>query len=296
MRGLAVVGTENYKVRERRRDTAYGIVPIWDYPTSPKDFYVWTIPANTIFPFRPFLSEVLTDPFGKVLSENERLPDDQVTDLIASQNSNFIYLSELRNLPEQTVERIVEILTPNKRCSKYPVELKEKCITCWINYLDNEVYEVLEKYNFDSETTRVIDKTIEEMARGFRNAIREAQRRIDIAIREIDDPKSGKSAFYESDLQAIYHTHSERPKYKTTVNEGAEIANVLKQIGNNSTEQLLNMISSLQAKILTLEEKLKEPEKVEAKEEVTQEEAPAEEELKVVSKIKHRDKKGMNEE
>lgn len=271
---LASVSTTEYKTIEKRRDTAYGILPIWEYPTSPRDFYVWSIPANIIFPFRPFLSERGQDMFGNILYEVERLPDDQIMDLEANYQF-FINLKELRDFSESDVIEAAKLLYNPKPCDKYPLEIGNKCITCWLQYLDNDFHVRLKQECADKGAAfkKALIKSAEKMRAGFIESLGEARRRLDRAIREIDDPKSGKTVFFDSDLLNVYHTHSDRPKYKTTVNENDRFSEVLKIVAESKTENLTNIISTavelatkpLLEKIQTLEKEIETKSKTKAK-------------------------------
>jgi hypothetical protein len=225
-------------VEENPRATMYGFLPIWPFPTNSRSFYVWVIPANVVFPFRPFVSEILQDVNGRVIATYERLPKDQVTDMEMSCpefiNLTPLSLFERKGATDEDIMQVVSSLTSKKRCKKYPLELDNLCITCWIDYLSNEFYDKVDSLPFNNpESASVAKETASRLVSGMSKALDAARRRIDIAIRDMDDPRSGKESFTDNDMLAVYHTHSERPKYKTTVgSEGTskELMEILKVI------------------------------------------------------------------
>jgi hypothetical protein len=112
------------------RATRYGVNHIWDVPTSAKDFYVWRIPANTVFPFRPFQGEVIRDLNDKVLGVVERMPADQILDMY-NMTQFFTELEPLARLnDEDKAQKITAVLANPEPCGKYPAELGYACATC----------------------------------------------------------------------------------------------------------------------------------------------------------------------
>lgn len=237
-------------VTDNPRAVKYGFLPIWPYPTSSRQFYVWVIPANVVFPFRPFVSEILQDINGNTLSVFERLPGDQITDMQTS-CPEFIYLSELsefekKGATEEDIYQVVSALTNKKKCSKYPIELNNECISCWVEYLNNVFYEKADSLPFSNpESVFVAKSTAAKLVNGMSSALESARRRINKALMDIDDPRSGKDSFTDNDMLAVYHTHSDRPKYKTVVSDtgsmSPELLEILKAIkdsyGQNAETQ-----------------------------------------------------------
>jgi hypothetical protein len=221
---MAAVGTQP-KIDKKSinpRATRYGFLPLWTQQTSARDFYVWKIPANQVFPFRPFIGEIGYDPYGKELYRTERLPAEQVTDL-QRLNQFFVELTPLDRLEsEEAAERVASVLINPNTCPKYEMELGNECTTCWLKYLFAEAADKAKGLE-DAAERKAARECIQLLTAGMSKALEEARRLVDIAIRDIDDPKSGKTAFTAKDYLNIYNTHSERPQYKTTASGSGNI-------------------------------------------------------------------------
>lgn len=217
--GIASVPRQAAKPDKKNLDpraTRYGLIPIWAQQVAARDFYVWTIPANNIFPFRPFIGEIGQDTKGNETYRVERLPEDQIGDL-RRMTKYFTELPELARLSEEAAEAVAAVLLSPKPCSKYAIELGNQCSTCWMEYLYSD--EITNRINSELEGNdlkRAANASIPALRQVLRDAIDEARRLVDEAVREIDDPTKGKKQFYEQDYLNIYHTHAERPKYKTS--------------------------------------------------------------------------------
>lgn len=206
------------------RATRYGMLPIWDLPTLAKDFYVWSIPANTVFPFRPFVGEVIKDINDNVLHVTERMPQDQILDLY-NMTTFFVELTPLAQLNDEAkAARVVEVLANPSMCDKYPVELGNSCVTCWFkDSLTKMEDRIKEEFKDDAELRKTARDSMKILQEAFTKAIDEARRKVDVAIRDIDDPKSGKTMFFPADYLNVYHTHADRPVYKTSTNANANV-------------------------------------------------------------------------
>jgi hypothetical protein len=255
----AAVATVNTQPRREQntidpRATRYGVLPIWPISTSARDFYVWELPANILFPFRPFIGEVGQDVNGRETYRTERLPKDQIVDLY-TMSKFFIELPELAELKDEArVQRIAEVLSSPKACDKYPLELATSCVTCWTKYLFTDAPEnVLAAFDGEPDLQEAAARTIQRLREGFAVAIEEARRNVDVAVRNIDDPKSGKSMFYAWDYLNIYHTHADRPQYRTSTanqNVGTQLAEALANLSGQRSDpaDLAKMIADAVAK------------------------------------------------
>ena len=245
------------------RQTRYGLLPIWSIATTSRAFSVWELPANQVFPFRPFVGEIGQDTNGHELYRVERLPDDQIKDMYVM-SPYFVELTSLSKLDdEDKVLRVAEILANDKECSKYPHELKTSCVSCWIDYLRNEVRDNIKAaFKEEPDCQRAANRTVDELLPALENALGEARRQLDKAIREIDDPKVGKDTFFETDYLNVYHTHSNRPTYRTSTASsdiGTQIAEAIKSVAGTATPSPAmdpDIISSLAAQVKELKEKL----------------------------------------
>lgn len=220
------------------RATRYGMLPIWSMATSARDFYVWRIPANQVFPFRPFIGEIGQDVNGNQTYVNERMPQDQILDMYNS-SQFFLELEPLARLNDEArAQTVVDVLANPTICDRYPLELGHECATCWymdsVTRMDDRI-KALE----DAELRKVARECAALLRAGLQKAIEEARRQLDVAIRDIDDPKSGKAMFYDHDYKNVYHTHSDRPTYKTSTSNtdvGAQIASAIQNLANKSNE------------------------------------------------------------
>jgi hypothetical protein len=251
------------------RATRYGVLPIWSLPTSARDFYVWELPANSVFPFREFVGEIGQNYKGEITYTNERLPGHQVTDLLST-NQFFVELTALAKLmDEDKARKVAEVLTNPRSCGKYGIELGNTCTTCWANYLHGEVQDrIKEAFVGNNELMRVANKSVEELKGAIVKALDEARRQVDIAVRDIDDPRSGKTQFSPTDFVNVYHTHSERPQYKTTTNTNEatkQIADALSILASQAkpsqdTSNLSEMVANLMKETAELKARLAEKE------------------------------------
>lgn len=199
------------------RQTRYGMVPIWPVHTNPRSFAVWKIEANKVFPFRPFIGEIGQDVNGRETYRIERMPADQILDMYTT-SPYFVELTALAKLDtEDKAKAVAEVIANPTVCPKYGIEIGPQCASCWMEYLHDGVYaKIKEVFKDAPDCQRAANKSVEELKAALTKAIDEARRQVDMAIREIDDPTKGKSMFYEHDYLNIYHTHADRPKYRTS--------------------------------------------------------------------------------
>ena len=227
------------------RATQYGMSPIWIVPTKSTDFYVWEMPANSVFPFRPFTGEVVRDLNDKILIEVERMPADQILDMY-SLNQFFVELNALSSLNDESkVEAVINVLQNPKVCDKYPVELGTQCAFCRVNdLLTYAPKRIQEAFAGNQELLQAATDTALAMKNGLSKAIDEARRRVDVAVRDIDDPKSGKSMFFDSDYLNVFHTHANRPTYKTSTSNadiGTQIADAIKAVAGQKEAPVVDI-------------------------------------------------------
>lgn len=254
------------------RATRYGMLPIWSMPVQSKAFYVWEIPANMVFPFRPFVGEVVRAANNEVLATDERMPASQVADMYVM-SPYFLEFTALNALQDETkAQQVAEILYNPSTCTKYARELGNKCIHCWINYLNGEATErVAQLLGTGNEVSNAAMASIDLLREGFGKALAEASRRVDVAVRDIDDPKSGKTMFYDADYTNVYHTHNDRPQYKTTTaansNIGQQIADAILAgqkapagIDEDKLAAILRKMEELETKVAAYE-KVSEPDR-----------------------------------
>lgn len=201
---------------------------------------MWEIKADEVFPFRPFIGETVRDINDKILSQTERLPADQILDMYTL-SPYFIELPSLAELnDEAAVQLVVSVLQSPRVCEKYPIELGQSCATCRLKDaftdLPDRIQENLAQY---PNLLAAANDAAAKLKDGLSKAIDEARRRVDVAIRDIDDPKSGKSMFFDTDYTNVYHTHADRPQYRTSTqnsNIGQQIADALREFSGPKAE------------------------------------------------------------
>lgn len=217
------------------RTTRYGILPIYEHPTNSRTFGLWVLPSNIVFPFRPFMGEVVKDLNDNVLASVERMPADQITDM-HNTVPGFIELPALSKLSEERAGTVVTALMNPNKCSKYPFELKKECISCWLDYLRNDSSFTVATLSVSSSEwepamIEIAKQSADALVKGFEVALDEARRQLDVAVREVDDPKSGKDQFHDVDYLNIFHTHASRPTFRTSTagaDVGTQIAEALR--------------------------------------------------------------------
>lgn len=214
------------------RATRYGFAPIWPVHGLPSTaFKMHSLPGSRFVPFRVF-EYPLTNEHG-VNNNLERLPLEQVSDLYTVAGEKFATdFPELAALDDEAKAReIVGLLTNPNQCEKYPVELKNTCATCWVNYLRGEAPSVLaERYADDPRIFTAAGSTLRLLLTSLDNAVAEAATLVDVALREVDDPKAGKDRFYDVDYINIMNSHKNMPEFRTTTNPQASMDNFTKAI------------------------------------------------------------------
>ena len=225
------------------RATRYGLIPIWDQSVAARDFYTWTIEANKFFPFRPFIGEIIQDIKGNEIGRTERLPADQVLDIqrITAYFTEFPALADLNS--EERAAKVVDVLVNPNECTKYGMEISNGCASCWMAYVHNELPDRIKaELAGDNELQRAANACVPILRAALEKAIGEARRMVDEAIREIDDPTKGKKQFYDIDFLNIYHTHADRPKYKTqtsNTDSAQAIAEAIKSLAQPAAAQVV---------------------------------------------------------
>lgn len=216
-----------------KRATRFAFAPLWDITGLPSNaFKLQTLPGSRFLPLRAFPTP-FTNEAGH-LETRERLPSEQVIDLqnVAGEAfaTEFLELAKLENEPQ--AREILELLTNPNRCSKYPIELENTCATCWVAFLrDDAPTRIVEKYSDFPQMYEAATVTLQKLLTSLESAVIEARRRVNVALREIDDPKSGKgNMFYPSDYINIYNTHQDRPKFKTTTDQNESMESMAKAI------------------------------------------------------------------
>jgi hypothetical protein len=212
------------------RATRYGVLPIWEHPTDSRAFALWVLPANKVFPCRPFPGEKINYLDGTALTGPERMPADQIADMYTL-SPYFIELPELSKVSEEEAGQVVTALSNPNECTKYPFELGRECTTCSLEYLRTHAA------NADAlpdDLRPIAMQSARILINGYEKALDEARRRIDAAIHEVDKPDSNYQ-FTPEDLTSVYHTHSSRPTYRTSTS------------GSDVTQQLVEALRGSQA-------------------------------------------------
>jgi hypothetical protein len=161
--------------------------------------------------------------------------------------ADFIEVAKLND--KRKAERIFACLKPTDKnaqgkpefrlCSKYPFELKDSCLTCWLDYLNNEADVVIEQtFANETELLVVAKQTKGRLGEVIFQALAKADIQVAEALRQMDDKTTGKTNLVDLDYQSIYHAHKERPKFRTTTDNQQDLHEVLKGlttvIGNQS--------------------------------------------------------------
>lgn len=218
------------------RSPRYGFAPIWTVSGLPSNaFKLHDLPGSRFLPFRVFQYPLTleTHRAGDPPALYERMPLEQVSDLYSVAGPKFATdFPELALLEDETkVREIVGYLTNPNVCVKYPYELQNTCATCWVDYLRHEAKSVIAE-NL-SDTPQMFTAAMESHRRlltSLENAVSEAGTLVDVALRDVDDPKAGKDRFYDVDYINIWNSHKEMPQFKTTTNPQASMDNFTKAI------------------------------------------------------------------
>lgn len=222
---------------------------------------MWEIPANIVFPFRPFIGEIGQDTKGNETYRVERLPADQIEDLRRIAQF-FVEFPEMAKLDEPEAAQVADVLANPRSCSKYSIELGNSCTSCWLGYLHSDAVKTAIDALPANELKRAANASLPILIAALTEALGDARRRVDEAVREIDDPTKGKKQFYDVDYLNIYHTHSERPQYKTSTSHTdsaqaiadairavAQPAPVQSGVSVEQFEQLMAMAVEMKAKL-----------------------------------------------
>lgn len=222
------------------RATRYGFSPVWQIDGLPSTaFKLHSFPASKFVPFRVFEFPVTNDKNQQEF--RERTPSEQVADLeiigAGLCTTDFPELAALEN--EQEARTILEILTNSENCPKYGLKLKNTCVTCWHSYLLNTAPNlIVEAFEGNDRLYFAAGETYTRLFNSIDSAITEANRQVDVALRQVDDPKSGKDSFKDVDYINLWHTHKDMPKQRTIVDEKTEMNELAKAISLLAKNQL----------------------------------------------------------
>jgi hypothetical protein len=225
------------------RATRYGVLPIWEHPTDSRSFALWVLPANKVFPCRPFPGERINYLDGTALAAPERMPADQIADMYTV-SPFFIELPELSKVSEDEAGQVVTALSNPNECSKYPFELGKECTTCSLEYLRNHAANA---DDLPEELRPIAMQSARLLVAGYEKALVEARRRVDAAIHEVDNPNSTYQ-FTPEDLLSVFHSHGSRPTYRTSTSNsdvGAQLVEALRgsqapAIDMSAIQQMIN--------------------------------------------------------
>jgi hypothetical protein len=243
-----------------RRMTRYGFRPIWDIRDLPgQGFMDNEITAGTVRPFRLFQFPVTNDRGEQMLID--RFPDDQVQDMVNTVPF-FIEFREIALLDNEDAARsIFEALANPNACSKYPYQLRNKCATCWLNYLRSPLASERLSPFLGSPYEEAVTASYNSLAANLEEALAEAERQIDEAESLIADSTSPKQTYVPNDIINIQHRHDDMPEYRrTTKSLSAEsLAQALQSVGvmgpsgaGAVTPQVLEIIQQMQAELAEL--------------------------------------------
>ncbi len=249
-------------------------------------FYVNEIPANTFFPLYEFDFPVPVESGGMASDDltlrhlngsklSLRTPGEQIVDLQRTIGSRLYYnffadFIEVAKLDDKAkAKRIFETLKPKSLCSKYAFELKDTCLTCWLDYLNNEADAVIEEaFADDFELSTIAKLTKGQLGEVIFRALSQADVEVAEALRQMDDKTTGKTNLVDLDYQSIYHAHKERPKFRTTTDNQQDLHEVLKtlqgvisnsqpaQNNDNVLQQVAQMMAEQEAKAKAREKAL----------------------------------------
>lgn len=212
--------------------TRFAIVPIWDITGLPATaFKTHGLIGSKFYALRPFRIPI-TNAEGHQ-EERERQPLEQVGDLFVVAGDKFATdFPALAKLENETLAReIIGLLANPNKCEKYPLELGASCATCWVAYLRENASAVLaETYEDNPTLFEAAADTMQRLVTSFDNALAEAREQVNVALRDIDDTKSGKDRFFDVDYRNIWHTHQGMPQMKTSTNEAASLEGLTKAL------------------------------------------------------------------
>ncbi len=217
-------------------DIRYAFIPIWESKRDihPHTFYSPDLPANEFFPLKPFQVPKLNLEKDEAPSMLNRSAYAQVLDLFEIAGGNFavefIEVAKLRD--GKLADKVFSALQPQefidgvsepKNCTKYSAQLKNKCATCWIQYLEEEAEEVLELYfaisDSDNQTARETKQKALLAGQASRNvllgslqsALALADSHWQESVSEIESKTKKKLS--PQDLINMRHLHNDRPNF-----------------------------------------------------------------------------------
>jgi hypothetical protein len=255
------------------RATQYGFVPIWPVHGLPSSaFKLHSLPGNKFVPFRVFqiptanASGETHDAEGKPLTR-DRMPNEQVADLynVAGEEKHATHFPELALLENETEAReIITVLANPNQCDKWGDKLGTSCATCWLDYLRTEASgEIAGQFGQSPRLMDAAVATAQRLIATFEAALATAKSNVDVALREIDDPKTGKDRFYSVDYLNVWHTHQSEPQFRTTTAREASFDGLAKALeaaittkqGGLTSEDVQSMIDrSVSSKTEALEQ------------------------------------------
>jgi hypothetical protein len=206
-------------------------LPIQDLQVESLDFRTNILPAMTFYPLEPFRNWVDT--------ERGRIPVPRTTEgqfadvglktVVADRKvADLMDISLLEEEADQV--EVFSVLMNRRVCEKYPFELGNQCATCWVRDIEEDLEaRVEEKLQGKPALREVATKTARLLYEVLNEALTDADLLVNEALEQIDDKKMGKLRLYEYDLTNIYHTHREKPKFRTTAESGGETAEAMKQ-------------------------------------------------------------------
>lgn len=203
------------------------LAPLNEQPVSA--FYVPEIPPNEFFPLRVFDFPVMNANGNQTALE--KLPGEQVLDLQTVVGSRipynqFLDFAEIAKLDnEDAASQIFTVLTNPHICTKYGTRLKNKCLSCWSDYLSSEAIERIQ--TLDSALQPLAFSALEQLQTLFEDARQTADREVAMALQLVDDKTAGKSKFYDIDYLNIMHTHKDMPKFRTTADNERGMSDAL---------------------------------------------------------------------
>jgi hypothetical protein len=214
------------------RATLWGFRPIWEIPDLPGEAFLgWSLPPNKFRAFRVFQFNGW-DAQGKN-TLTDRLPAQQAADL--RHFPFFIDFPEIAALQnDQEAVKIFRLLTNPNECTEYPYDLDTSCATCWLGFLRSIKPEAVVEADLSEKARAAFIASRNRMVDNFHAAIEDANRQIDEAVSQINNPQEGKKSYQPVDYLNIRHTHNPMPEYQTANPQamlakalGRELRNVL---------------------------------------------------------------------
>lgn len=205
-------------------------------------FATETIEANQFFPLRSLESPGWNAAGGSI--KVPRSPAEQVADIMqdaANENNpriivDFFKLSQLES--ETDAEQILSALANPKPCTKYPFQLKNRCVTCWRDYLATEApAKIVAEFSDNPRLYEAAADSLERLHNAFETALARADQSVHTALSNLEDKSKGKSQLYDFDYANIRHAHKETPTLRTSVDGQNQIERLIGALGNALPQQ-----------------------------------------------------------